>query len=119
MDKLDKALNDFEAAWESDAMIDFDAALEEHKREEKPVPVKFGGKEFDVPASMPMSVFMFHHRHVDKHGNLPDSKALQFIELVIGKEFVKVMERSDTTVDFVMNTVIPTIIKRWGFRKKK
>ena len=119
MDKLEQALNEFEAAWESDATIDFDAALEEHKKEQEPVTVKFQGKEFTVPAAMPMSVFMFHHRHVDKSGNLPDTKALEFIELVMGREFVRLVEKSDVTVDFVMNKVIPSIIRRWGFRKKK
>jgi len=119
LEKLNQAEDKYLEAWESDNSIDFDAALDEHKKGEEPVAVTFLGKTYEVPPAMPVSVWLYHERHVDKKGNLPDDKALEYIKKVIGKKFVDALEDSDVTVTFVMEKIIPAITRRWGVRKKK
>lgn len=116
---LDKAYQDYNEAWEHDAHLDFDKALEEHRKAEAPVKITFNGKDFELPPSMPLSVWTFVNRHGDKQGNITDDKAYEFIELVLGKRFLKELDKSSADVSFVMNKVIPSITNKWQGAKKK
>lgn len=117
--KVEQAYQDFTEQESRELVLDLDEALEEHKKTEQPIQVKLFDKHYEVPPNLPVSVFFFYQRHVDKDGNIPEDKAFQYLELILGKDFCRDLEKSDVTVTFVMEKVVPMITEKWGVDSKK
>ena len=105
---------------EARAVIDFDAAQDEYKLQHEPHRVKFGGVEFDVPATIPYKLAQTILRHCLKQRNgeqyfeIPDDKIATVIQQMMGTEFAKAVEDSEVELSFVASTIIPKIMELWG-----
>lgn len=107
---------------EEELVTDYDEALKEYQEENKPHKIKFKGKIFSIPSSMPFSFGLFYMRHCIKKRDgktifeIPDDKLSEFIEKMFGKEFLDTLDQSvDIDVNFVVGILIPDIMDRWGY----
>jgi|GEM_PF-3256173 len=107
---------------EQDLVSDYDQALSEYKNQNKPFLVRFKGKVFEVPRSMPFSFSMFYMRHciVKINGKtqfqIPDDKIEEFVCRMFGKTFYSELELSDDVeMGFVLGTLVPDIFAKWGY----
>ncbi|WP_245808823.1 hypothetical protein [Shouchella patagoniensis] len=105
-------------------VADYDDALAEELNEQKHQYVKFAGNLFEIPTEMPFQFATFYFRHcVQKVKGktqmaVPEEKMYDFIELMLGKEFLKHLEQSNAGVNFVFKHVVPDIMKLWGYDVK-
>lgn len=117
--KLDNAIENEKALQEQELLIDFDAAIKE--KEEKPFNVKFMDSIYKIPSQMPFSFSMFFFRNCYKKYkgkeiiDVPEDKIDEFIELLLGKEFLKKAEKSNVSLMFIMDTVASKIMNKWGY----
>ena len=114
-------LSDKEA---EDLVADYDAALVEFKSKHKvnTFKIKFKGKVFEMPNTMPFSFSMFYLRNcvIKKDGktifDIPDHLIAEFIERMFGKDFIELMSMSDDVdIKFVVEKIIPDVFTRWGY----
>ena len=104
---------------EDELVLDFDQALAE--KAEKPIKVKFQGKVYNVPAQMPFNFAMFFFRNCYKKISgrtqiqVPEEKLAQFVELMFGKEFLSVVEKTSVPMNFVFDTIAQSIMAKWGY----
>ncbi|GIN18194.1 hypothetical protein J32TS2_35500 [Shouchella clausii] len=105
-------------------VADYDDALAELANEQKHQYVKFAGEYFQIPTEMPFQFATFYFRHcVQKvRGKtqmaVPEEKMYEFIELMLGKEFLAHLEQSKAGVNFVFKHIVPDIMKLWGYDVK-
>lgn len=117
---LDQKLNEEKLAQEKALVIDFDAAYDEWKSTEGTFPVQFRGKIYRVPASQPMRYAYLIARHCIQNVDgkrmliVPEEIASELLELQLGKEFLEDLSKSDVSMDFVYQTIVPQIAKKWG-----
>lgn len=107
---------------EQELIVDYDDALKEYQEQNRPYKIKFKGKTFNVPHSMPFSFGLFYMRHCIKKREgktvfeIPDERLSEFIEKMFGKEFLNTLDQStDIDLDFVIGRLIPDIMSRWGY----
>jgi len=119
---LDTKVEELGEQQANDLVIDYDAALKEYKQKSNPYKIKFKGRIFDVPRSMPFSFSMFYMRYclVKKQGKtifqIPDERIHEFIEKMFGRLFLKtLMNSDDVDMNFVMGTLVPDIFEKWGY----
>jgi hypothetical protein len=104
---------------------DYDEAIKEHRKRKQPLLVKFQGKRYEMPSSIPFSLSVFIMRDCiqKKKGPdgkmkeifvFPDDKVLDFMERVFGKKFASAVMDSDIGTDFVAEVIIPDILGKWG-----
>lgn len=110
---------------EEQLVADYDAALEEFHRENKPFKVKFKGKVFNIPSSMPFSFGMFYMRHCVQKINgvtqfiIPEELIGEFIEKMFGPTFLAEIDDDTTELAFIMEKIIPDIMDKWGYSVSK
>ncbi|MFA7215376.1 MAG: hypothetical protein WC187_04955 [Bacillota bacterium] len=107
---------------EQELVMDYDEALREYQEENKPYKIKFKGRVFDVPRSMPFSFGLFYMRHCIKKVKgktvfeIPDDRMSEFIEKMFGAEFLEMLDQSaDIEMHFVISKLIPDIMNNWGY----
>jgi len=104
---------------------DYDEAIKEHRKRKQPLIVKFQGKRYEMPSSIPFSLSVFIMRECiqkvkGSDGKMkeifvfPDDKVLEFMERVFGKQFAQAVMSSDIGTDFVAEVIIPDILGKWG-----
>lgn len=119
---LNKKTEEVARNQEQELVTDYDEALKEYQEQNKPHRIKFKGRLFNIPRSMPFSFGLFYMRHCIKKRNgktvfeLPDDRLSEFIEKMFGKEFLNMLDQStDVDIDFVVGRLIPDIMDRWGY----
>ncbi len=110
---------------EEELVADYDAALKEYQEKNKPHKVKFKGKVFDVPRSIPFAFSLFYMRNCIKKENgatiffIPDDKQGEFLEKMFGPKFLAVLEESDDVeLNFIFSTLVADIMGKWGYNIK-
>ena len=123
---LNEKAEELSAQQEEELVTDYDEVLKEYQTQNKPHKVKFKGRVFDVPRSIPFSFSLFYMRHcIKKQGGatvfvIPDDKQSEFIERMFGKKFLEILEQSDDVeMDFVFSKLVPDIMDKWGYNIKK
>ncbi len=111
---------------EEELVTDYDEALQEYKQGSTPHKVKFKGKIFDIPRSMPFSFSLFYMRNCIKKRKgktvfeIPEDKISEFIEKMFGKDFLDTLNDSDDVeLGFVVHRLIPDIMDKWGYNIKQ
>lgn len=106
---------------EDTLVLDFDEALKEESAEN--LKIKLLGKYYDLPKDIPFnfSTFLLRYCYKKVRGKLimsiPDDKLYTFLELMIGKDFVKDLENSNNrnvSINFIFQKVVPKIMEEWG-----
>ena len=110
---------------ESELVTDYDQALEEYEFKNKPHKIKFNGKVFKIPHTMPFSFSMFYMRHcLIKQGGktmftIPDDKLATFIEKMFGADFLNEFDQNNkASLDFLLQIIIPDVMYKWGYNVK-
>lgn len=117
---LDQKAAELQQVQQEDLVADYDEALREYENQNKPHYVKFAGEVFAVPREMPFNFAAFYFRHCIRKVRgktemvVPEDKLYEFIELMFGREFLSVLERSDVGMNFVFERIVPDIMKMWG-----
>lgn len=119
---LNDVAEDMAVQQEEELVTDYDHALKEYQEKNKPYKVRFKGKVFEVPHSIPFTFSLFYMRHcIKRQGGktvftIPDDKQSEFIEKMFGKGFLSLLEQSDDVeLEFVFNVLVPDIMSKWGF----
>lgn len=119
---LNQKTEEVVAKQEKELITDYDEALNEYKLKNKSHKIKFKGKVFDVPSSMPFSFGMFYLKHCIQKKNgktifsIPDDKLDEFIERMFGKKFLLELNASDDVeLKFVIGELVPDIMAKWGY----
>ena len=123
---LNDKVNELSSNQEADLVTDYDDALREWREKNAPHKVKFKGRVFEVPRSIPFSFSMFYMRHCIKKVNgrtlfvIPEERQSEFIEKMFGEEFLAVLEQSDDVeLQFVFSKLVPDIMSKWGYDIKE
>lgn len=118
---LNSKTEELVAEQEAELVTDYDQALREYRLENTPYKIKFKGRVFEVPRSVPFAFSMFAARHcmVSRGGKvifeIPDDKMAEFIQLMFGKAFLELLEESeDVDMNFIGTRLIPDILRKWG-----
>jgi hypothetical protein len=107
---------------EADLVVDYDEALAEHRQKNKPHLIRFKGKTFEIPRSMPFTFSLFYMRHCiqRKSGKtvfaIPEDRIAEFIEKMFGKDFLETLDQSDVDFNFVLGRLVPDIMSMWGYK---
>lgn len=120
---LDNQLETLVEHQEAELLVDFDAAIEEHEKQNKPYKIKFNNKFFLVPNQMPFdfATFFFRYCYKKVKGKIimevPDEKLLRFIELMFGREMLQALESGKKRVEMslVFETLSMPILEKWGY----
>lgn len=114
------------AEQEENLISDYDEALREWQEKNVPYKVRFKGRIFDVPRSIPFSFSLFYMRNCIQKVDgktlfiIPDDKIAEFIERMFGEEFLSILNQSDDVeLAFVVQTLVPDIMDKWGYNVKK
>lgn len=119
LDKTMQAIKREAVREEKRAVIDFDAAQKEYNKDHPGHKVMFGGKEYEVPHSIPYKLaqtflrYCIKVRNGEKMFEIPDDKIGLVLQQAMGNEFAKAVEESDADVFFVGQTIIPKLIELW------
>jgi hypothetical protein len=107
---------------EEELITNYDEALNEYKNKSKPHKIKFKGRIFEIPRSMPFSFSMFYMKYcITRQGgktifSIPEERVNEFIEKMFGKGFLKTLNHSDDVdMDFILSVLIPDIFDKWGY----
>lgn len=125
LELLDQRLEDEKREQEERLLIDFDEVVKEHKS--KPFTIRFQEKFYEIPASMPFNFSMFFFRYCLKRKNgkqvidIPEDKVDRFIELMLGRQFLNSLERSEEAFEFemIMDRLATPILEKWGYGTSK
>lgn len=121
---LDKKFEEIKERQESELTCDFDKALEEFSKEEESFTVRFLGKIYELPSSMPFNFSTFFLRYCYKKVDgkmvivMPEDKILTFIKLMFGGEFLAALEQAKNpkiNMKFISNKIVPIVMKQWGY----
>lgn len=119
---LNKKVDEEAQEQEENLVADYDAVLREYKEQNKPYYVKFKGKRFAIPHSMPFNFGLFYMRNCIKKRQgktmfeIPEDKLSEFIEKMFGTEFLETLNQSDDVeLEFVLGRLIPDIFEKWGY----
>jgi hypothetical protein len=122
MEYLNNKQNEIALRQEGSLVIDFDKALEE--AQEDSISVKFMGKHYLVPSSMPFNFSIFFLRNCYKKVNgkmvvaVPDEHLVKFITMMFGNEFMVALENAKdvrVTMSKVFSSIVPDILGAWGY----
>lgn len=117
---LDQKAKELQEVQQENLVADYDAALKEYETKNKPHLIKFSGEVFEMPNEMPFKFATFYFRHCVKkvagktQMEVPEDKLYEFIELMFGRRFLDVLEKSDAGMNFVFRRIVPDIMKMWG-----
>lgn len=108
---------------EAELLIDVDQAIKEEQEKNKQYKIVFRNKSFYVPSQMPFNFSIFFFRYCFKKINgktqidVPETKLYQFIQLMLGENFLKSLETSNDSfsLEFVFETIASKILKLWGY----
>ncbi len=119
---LNQKVTELAEEQEKELVTDYDQALKEYHEKKKTHKLRFKGKIFELPASIPFSFSMFVTRNCMKKRNgktmfeIPEDKTDEFISRMFGKEFCEEMkEDRELELDFVLQVLIPDVMKKWGW----
>ena len=104
--------------------LDFDEALKEHETAKRPIRIKFKGRSYKLPSSMPMSFMLFFSKNCIKRVKgkeiieVPNDKIAEFIERMFGTEFLLAMEKHQVGMETVMESFVQKILTAWGYETK-
>jgi len=124
LELLENKFEEIKERQESELTYDFDKALEEYVKKKERFTVRFLGKIYELPQSVPFNFSTFFLRYcVKKVGgqqivSIPDDKILQFIKLMFGQKFLVALETSNdvnVSIEFVNETIVPLVMKQWGY----
>ena len=123
---LDTAVEQLTSQQEEELVTDYDQALKEYQEKNRPYKIRFKGKVFEVPCSIPFPFSLFYMRNCIKRQNgktiftIPDDKQSEFVEKMFGKEFLSLLAQSDDIeLNFVFSVLVPDIMDKWGYNIKK
>lgn len=118
---LNEQLKDVEKQEEVSLSIDFDEALHEYETKNAPHKIKFKGKVYEIPFTMPFSFGMFYMRHclVKRDSGvffeIPTDLMSTFIEKMFGQNFLNALDmEQDVEMNFIVGVMIPQIMELWG-----
>lgn len=118
---LNEQLKDVEKQEEVSLAIDFDEALNEYSTKNVPHKIKFKGKVYEIPFTMPFSFGMFYMKHClvkrDKgvFFEIPTERMSEFIEKMFGQKFLNALDmEKDVEMNFIVGVMIPQIMELWG-----
>lgn len=118
---LNDGLKDVEKLEELDLAIDFDEALKEYSSKNKSHKIKFKGRVFNIPFTMPFTFGMFYMRNclVRRDGGvffeIPTDLMAEFIDKMFGKEFLEMLNmEQDVELNFIVGVLVPQIMELWG-----
>lgn len=110
---------------EAELIVDFDEALSEYQLKNIPRKIRFKGKVFEIPRSMPFNFGLFYMRHCIKRREgkvffeVPEDQLAEFITKMFGKAFLEVLDQSDDVdLTFVFEHLVPEIMVGWGYNIK-
>jgi hypothetical protein len=110
---------------EAELIVDFDEALSEYQMKNTPRKIRFKGKLFEIPRTMPFNFGLFYMRHCIKRREgkvffeIPDDLLAEFITKMFGKSFLEVLDQSDDVdMSFVFDHLVPEIMSGWGYNIK-
>ncbi len=124
LELLENKFEEIKERQESELTCDFDKALEEYVKKKERLTVRFLGKIYELPQSVPFNFSTFFLRYCIKKVNgkqvvsIPDDKILQFIKLMFGQKFLIALETSNNvnvSIEFVNETIVPFVMKQWGY----
>jgi hypothetical protein len=122
---LDEAEERAREYQETELASDYDEALKEYNKTKKQLYVKFQGKRYRIPSTIPFSLSVFIMRECIQKKKMPDGsmkeifvfpddKIFDFIERVFGKEFAIAVMNSDIDSQFIADVIVPDILAKWG-----
>jgi hypothetical protein len=118
---LNEKLKEVEKIETEELAIDFDEALKEYESKNAPHKIKFKGKIFNIPFTMPFTFGMFYMRYclVKKEDGvyfeIPTDLMSEFIEKMFGQDFLDGLEmEKDVEMNFIIGVLIPKIMELWG-----
>ena len=119
---LNSKVEELSELQEQELVTDYDAALKEYKTKNVPYKVRFKGKIYEVPMTMPFSFSMFYMRYciVKENGKtifkIPDNLIGAFIEKMFGTSFLQALhENDDIELNFILGTIVPDVFEKWGY----
>lgn len=122
---LDSKTEELAKTQEAELIVDFDEALREYQLKNIPRKIRFKGKVFEIPRSMPFTFGLFYMRHCIKRREgkilfeVPEDKLAEFITKMFGKAFLEVLDQSDDVdLTFVFEYLVPEIMAGWGYNIK-
>jgi len=122
--QLNEKVEEIKERQESELTCDFDKALDEYVNSNKKFTVRFLGKIYELPNSMPFNFQTFFLRHCYKKIDgkmviiMPDDKIFMFIKLMFGGKFLTALEQTNNvhvTLNFVNKVIIPRVMQEWGY----
>jgi hypothetical protein len=122
---LESKTEEMAKAQEAELIVDFDEALSEYQLKNTPRKIRFKGRVFEIPRSMPFNFGLFYMRHCIKRREgkvffeVPDELLGEFITKMFGKSFLEVLDQSDDVdMNFVFEHLVPEIMEGWGYNIK-
>lgn len=122
---LNRAAHAESEAQVQNLVVDFDAALKEWRGKRATHQVKFLGKTFAVPREKPFAYALFVSRHCIKKIDgkkmfvVEDEHVEEFFRLMFGEEFLVALQESNVGHQFVMEHIVPEVLKLWDTPLKK
>lgn len=115
---LHEEANRWKEKQQEELIIDFDQAVAEEKA--NAIKVKFQSKVYELPKSTPAWLPLFINKHADENGVVSDTKNLEMISALLGKDFAaKVADDKNNFVSFelVNDRILKPVMDEWGFNK--
>jgi hypothetical protein len=125
IDFLDRKLDEAIKAEVEENSIDFDRAYEEYQNKNKPIKIKFKGRTFNIPASVPTQFYVFYLRNCIRNENgkqivdIPTDKMPEFIKLMFGEEFYEFIIQNEIEFEFVIGKMASGILEKWKLLSEK
>lgn len=125
IDFLDRKLDEAIKAEVEENSIDFDRAYEEYQNKNKPIKIKFKGRTFSIPASVPTQFYVFYLRNCIRNENgkqivdIPTDKMPEFIKLMFGEEFYEFIIQNEIEFEFVIGKMASGILEKWKLLSEK
>ena len=122
---LTEKTNEVIAVQETELVVNYDEALNEYHKQNKPHKIQFLGNVFEIPNSMPFAFGMFYMRNCIKKVNgktifaVPDDLLDEFLILMFGPKFVTLLTEGAVELEFVFSTLVPDIMDKWGYNIEK
>jgi len=125
IDFLDRKLDEAIKIEVEENSIDFDRAYEEYQNKNKPIKIKFKGRTFNIPASVPTQFYVFYLRNCIRNENgkqivdIPTDKMPEFIKLMFGEEFYEFIIQNEIEFEFVIGKMASGILEKWKLLSEK